>query len=278
MSEISDALDEIVRRRALTPTVDKPRRVPVAQTDSKAIVHAKTMLEAHLEAYQSLPAKVQAAAIEYKRAVARITSNRELSDEGRTKQLTAVKQKRDQQTTALRKELGEAKEGVDQQLAVLRRGGNEDTSDNAKLLGEMQLSRAWSRIRPRLQRAASDKRQTAFTAAINVIKEAKAAGDRVTLNALREEIPAFIDNHEPAGDRRSREQILSAITGQIDAAESELSPEFDLARRFGAETVRGYGVIHQSLNTLEGEQSDPSSIRIFDWPDQDGKVAQLAVE
>src|ERR1700694_2129908 len=240
---------------------------------SKATDHAKTMLNTYMSAYKGLPVKAQAVAIEFKRSMARIPAKRELSFEGKAIAIDAARKKRDQQTASLRQDLADAKDGVDRQLAILRRGALEEGDSKTKLIGEMQLTRAWERVKPRLLRAANSK-ETMFASAGNLIKEAKAAKGSVTLNALREELPAFIDAHEPAAHPSAREQILAAITGQIDAAEATLSPDFDLAHQTAPVTARGYGVIHQSLNTIEHSLPDPSNIRVFDWPDQAGKVAQ----
>ena len=121
-------------------------------------------------------------------ATTEVVQNTSLSTAGKTAAGAGLKQKALSDIDALSGRMAAAYKDVSQQLQDATQGPARSTAEAT--LSEMQISRAWNRVKTALDSAKSD--TAILTVAKDAAQEAAASGDAASVEALTSELPAYL--------------------------------------------------------------------------------------
>lgn len=178
-----------------------------------------------LRTLRETPDQLHAIAEETRAKAEKIRRDKDLTSEGRRTRLEELRAQSLQKVAGLVQEANETRQTAERLIATtLKR--KPDTTEKA-LLAEQQEARAWRRAE-RLLDAGTD--------VATLITRAGQAGDVATLNALRVELPAWLEARavggaSALGKRTAALDVQRHVEGILEAIDEAEAPHAPFARR-----------------------------------------------
>jgi hypothetical protein len=208
-------------------------------------------LKPYLDKLASLPGVIDAQNLIFKQKMMDVEVNGQLSKEGKLEQAKTI---RDAALADLARQQQDAQKAVTELNASLNRASQTPDADatDKKLLTEMQIARIWQRVKPLL-----DAHKEGFRVQVKAQSLATEASQKtdgqITLRALQEELPAYLEARGMAG---YTEQIMHHFA----ACEVPfLSPVQLAARQVAHVCDGGWGRILASIQMAERYYSQPGA-------------------
>ena len=179
----------------------------------------------HAKALAAIPALIDDVARAVETGTEALRADRKLSKQGRDEQIAALRAGAEARIALLREEAASARDSAAHWASQTLRAQRLDPTEG--LLAETQQGRAWDRAVRQLDAGAD---------ASELIQRAGEAGDVVTLNALRAELPAYLEAKASESApplhasiaRNAARNRAEALAEAIDRAEA---PHVPLDRR-----------------------------------------------
>lgn len=181
-----------------------------------------------LRLLRGIPQRIADLLLALRRERQRIAGDRMLSPEGMAAQRQQATQRAESALQALADEASAAEQRIRQRIAAVT--ANEPGDVQQALLREMRVSRAWQRYRALLGAGADP---------LAVVE--RATGDAVAIQALRDELPAYLE-------ARGSVEIIEPVVDALDRLERPLlAPVVRRARDIAAELDAGMAQLRMAL-------------------------------